>query len=319
MFIETRRTMGFKLEGTAYTAETLAASDYDVAAYNINYGTDIESVVRKVARGDMSREAAVMGKRKGTISFSVDVCYSGAVATAPKYFKCLKACGMKQTAHTTTGISLVPHADYTNVPATIEVVEKDEGTTPVQLVFKFHGCMGNAKLILDNVGKPVRIDFEFMGVLNNIFDRAYASILNPGSFDTVQPEAILGVTFSLFTESQAIDTVTIDLGNKVEGFTDPSKAQGLQGFHIVDRETTMECDPDMTLIATHGDFARWTANSTGSLLYEIGDNITVSGIFQYTNPYAPGSREGHVTAQKKLIAVRGTSGNDEFKILQGTE
>jgi len=39
---------------------------------------------------------------------------------------------------------------------------------------------------------------------------------------------------------------------------------------------------------------------------------------QYIKAYPPGDREGHVTNQKSLELKR-SSGNDELKILQGSE
>lgn len=319
-FIVMKRTIGFKIEGTAYSGETLNVNDYDVPAYNINYDPEIAMYARKLARGDFSRDTSIAGKRSCTISFSVDVAYSGTVQTPPTYYKCLQACGMLQTVHGSTGVSLVPHADYSNVPATIEVVEKDDGASPSQLVIKATGCMGNARFIMDEVGTPVRIEFEFQGVLDGITDRAYGSLISPTGFDSNLPDAILGVTLTVFSETMKLNTVTIDLGNQVEIYTDPSRNQGVDGARIVDRIVTMEADPDMDLIANRGLFARHTGNTEGAFLMEVGDNIQLSAPkCQLVESYKPGDREGHVVNNLRFELHRDTNGNDEFEILQGSK
>ena len=318
MFITQKRTLGFKIEGTPYTVETLDANDLNLAAYNVSYECDIPMKDRKLVRGDYSRDPSIAGKRTFTSSFSIDWFHQGDAATPPNYFACLRACGLAQTIHGSTGVSLVTSADYSNVPATIEVIDKDEGTSPSQLVIKARGCMGNAKLVLDNVGEPVRIEFEFTGVLSSVSDRAFGSILAPSGISTQLPDAVLAAGVTLFGEGQCINTFTIDLANDVQLFTCPSYAEGFQGAHIVDRNPTLELDPDLKLISEQGDYARWTGNTTGAFLAQIAGKLSVSApAAQLTKAYSPGDREGHVTNQKSLELKR-SSGNDELTILQGS-
>ncbi len=320
-FVMTKRTMGSKIESTPYTAETLAAADYKIAAYNVTYSGDIPFKSRKLVRGDFSNDVSVAGKRMLTISCSVDLYHSGTAATPANYFELLRACGLVQTIHGSTGVSLVTNADYSNVPLTMEVVEKDEGTSPSQVVIKGRGMMGNAKIALDNVGEPCRIDFEFKGVLVSITDRAYGSILAPTGISTEVPAAVLGASITLFSETQQFNSFTIDLGNDVQVYTDPSKSEGYEGARIVSRNPTLEIDPDLELIATQGDYARLTGNTTGtfSVYFDEDSPLTLSApAVQLIKAYTPGEREGHVTNPKSLELKR-SSGNDEFKILQGSE
>jgi len=319
-FLLAKRTVGFKLEAVPYTAEVLAVGDFDFRAYNISYDPDIAKTARKLAEGDFSRRISISGKRSLPFTFSVDVSRSDAVATAPKYWKLLRACGMKQVVHGSTGISLVTSSETTNVPGTIEVVEKDEGASPVQVVVQGRGAMGNAKFVLDNVGMPMRIDFEFKSALIDIFDRAFGSILSPTGFDAALPDAVLSATTSFFAETQKLDTVTTDLGNQVELYTCPANADGWEGAHVVDRNPTLEMDPDLELLATQSDFTRWTGETTGALLITIGDSLQFSApAAQLIKAYTPGDREGHVTNTKSLELKRGPTGDDELELLQGSK
>ncbi len=318
-FIIEKRTLGISLEETPYTAQTLDANDYNIAAYNVSYDGDIPMKGRKLVRGDFSRDPSVPGTREVKFTFSVDWYAQGTAQTPPNYFLALRACALKQTVHGSTGVSLVTNADYSNVPVTIEVVEKDEGTTPAQTVIKGRGCMGNAKLILDNVGEPVRIEFEFTGVLSSITDRAYAALISPSGISEVVPDPVLSSGITLFGEGRCINTFTIDLGNDVQNWKCPTYAEGFEGAHVVSRNPTLSFDPKMVLIATNGDYARWTAGTTGAFLAQVQGSISVSGpAAQIQKAYSPGEREGLVTNQETLEFKR-SSGNDELKILQGAE
>ena len=320
-FIPGRRTLGAKLESTPYTAETLTADNFNIQVYNINYTPEIPKKDRKIARGDFSRDPSVTGKRAITITGSVDVYHSDTNTTPPNYFLLLRACGMKQVIGA-SGVTLTTDSDYTNVPLTMEVVEKDEGTSPSQLVYKAKGCMGNATIVVENVGEPARIDFEFKGCLVSVTDRAYGSILAPSGISTVVPDSVMSSGVTLFGETQCLNTYTINLNNTVELYTCPGEPTGYKGAHITDRHPTLEMDPDLELIATQGDYARWTENTTGafsSTIGSIGDEITLSApAAQYSNAYQPGEREGH-TVNNKTLELKRSSGNDEFKIVHGEE
>lgn len=240
-FAIAKRTIGFKIEDTPYSGENLQADDFNLQAYNIQYTPGIESYGRKLARGDYSKDPSVAGRRTGQVTFSVDVHFNATVTSAPNYWKCLQACGMRQYTGP-NGVWLKPDANYSNVPATIEVPERDEGTNPAQLVMRLRGAMGTAKLVSDALGKPARIDFDFKGVLDNISDRAYAEIFVPTGFGTAQPEAVLGITTTLFSKTMKHSKVEFDLGNVVDLWSDPSKAEGIEGARISDRNPTITID-----------------------------------------------------------------------------
>jgi hypothetical protein len=323
-FLNEKRTIGIKIESTPYAAEVLAAADYNVPAYNISYDPEIENLARKLARGDLSRDISIMGKRSITITFSVDLHYQGAVNVAPDYAKVLQACAFRQVAHGATGISWTTHSEYTNVPVTIEVVEKDEGTAATQVVIPASGCMGTMVMVMDNIGGTVRMDFTFTGVLGTIADRAFGSLLVPTGFDedslnTALPDAVLSAGITMYGEVQRINTFTIDVANDVQNWTDPSQAEGIEGAHVVSRNPTLEMDPDLDTIANRADYGRWTGQTTGALSVAVGSNMTISApAVQYIKAYAPGDREGHVTNQKSLELKR-SSGDDELEILQGSK
>ena len=314
-FGEQKRTLGFKIETTPYTAETLTASNYDVRAYNIEYTYDVPPYLRKLARGDYSRDATIMGRRSLRITFSVDLHQADTVTSAPSYFKCLQACGMKQYTGG-SGVWLKPDADYSNVPATIEAVERDEGASPVQSVNKAFGAMGNARIGYDTIGTPVRIDFEFLGVAANPADRTFATLLTPTNMGTVLPEAVLGVTTTWNSSSLKSSKLAIDLGNDIQLWSDPSKDQGWEGARIVDRNPTLEIDPDMQLIASNNLWGSMTSNTLAAFAFRTNKFQVNAPKAQLEAPPNPQSREGHVAANIKF-GLKRNLGNDELEIIQG--
>jgi hypothetical protein len=320
--MEQKRTLGFRLESEAnkYTNnETLSSIDYCFSVFNISYSTEIGAYMRKLARGDWSKDASVSGRQNGTVSFSVDFHEHANADAAPMYWTMLRACAMQQNSNAGTGVWLTPNAIEDRNPASIEIVEREEGATPRQKVVKLFGCAGNARLILDTVGNPYRVDFEFRGAIGSISTRAYGSLITPASFDTEAPSAVLCATINLFATIQYLNSMTIDLGNVIEPFTDPSKCQGIDGYHIVDRNPILELDPDMRIPDDIDLHANQTSNTTGTLSVEVGRRMTVSApAAQLVQTNNPAAREGHVTDQIRLELKR-SSGNDELEFLQGSK
>jgi hypothetical protein len=323
-FLEIKRTMGCKIEGTPYVQETLAATDYNVAAYNINYDPEVAMYARRLARGDASNDLQIPGTQKIKITFEVDVCVGTNVYTPPNYWKCLRACGLKQTIYNTTGCALIPHSGYFNVPMTIEVVEMDEGISPLQVVVAARGCMGTAKFVGGGVGLPKKIQFDFTGVLVSVNERSFANQIMPTGWDAALPQAVLACTTSLYGVSQMFDKLTLDVGNKLEVWKDPTKGQGFEGTRIIDRTPTLELDPALRPVSTQDMYSNLMGigSSPGAYSETIGSSTTgipltiTAPKCQVIQSNKPGKREGRVTNEVKCLLSRNL-GNDEFMILQG--
>jgi len=319
--MERKRTLGFGLESDAHkftNNETLNSANYIHGVYAIEYSKEIAMYMRALATGDWSKHLSMSGKMSGTVSFSVDFQEGATVSSAPSYFAMLRACAMSHNSNA-TGTWLITDSREDRNPATIEIVEREEGPTPRQKVVKLYGCMGNAKLVLDSIGNPVKVDFEFKGAIGSVGTRAYASIITPSSFDTTIPAAVLSATINLFSTIMYLSKFTIDLGNVLEPFTDPTNTGGIDGFHVVDRNPSMEMDPDMRIPSDIDLHANHTTETTGALSISIGSKFTLSApVAQLVQTDNPTTREGHVADQIRLEFKR-SSGNDEFEILHGSK
>lgn len=320
MFITGKRKMGFKPEATPYTAETLAVGDFDTRFYNVTYDLDIAEFKRKYATNDFAAFASVMGKRRGTITFSIDLAKAAAVDTAPKWGDVLESCGFLETIVASTSVAYVPKASKNATPATIEVRESqvnESSGAEEQLAIVLKGCMGNPQFIMDEVGMPVRMDFEFQGVIVSITDKTGGSVITPTGFDVATPDAVLASTLTAFTEVQDLDSLNINMNNEIEITSDPANAGGLRGAYITNREPTMVIDPYLQLVAARDHFTRWTGNTTGAFSMTVGSNLTLSApAIQITKAFDGADRNGVVVNTLNFLLTRKADGDSEtFKIL----
>lgn len=316
--------LGIKLESSPYTAPQadLVQNDFDLLVENITYSPIIQETKLAYASGDNSAFTSIMGKQECTVSFRIWLTQGATASTAPKWSKVLQACGFKVTTFTTTGISWVPDSGYGAVPAYIEIHEVSDASTPIPLVIQVRGAMGNVKFVLDTVGSPVAMDFEFKGVLQGMEDRA--SITKPAGYDTVKPAAFMNTICTAYGEALDLDKFTIDMKNKVELYVDPSTGlNGYTGARVSRDKTdppTLQVDPTLASIATRGHYARWTAGTTGALVMNVGTLLHISApALQIVKAYDGATRNSAKVNTLDFILTRGANGNDEIEILQGSK
>jgi hypothetical protein len=321
-YIEAKRVMGMRLESAAnqYTNnEVLSAADYCIPAYDIAYSPEVEEYARKLARGDYSRDKSIHGRRRGSVSFSVDLAPHATADQAPMVFMAMRGCGLQQNVNAGTGVWLTPHRDADRTPITIEVQELTEGSTPTGLKFRFFGCMGNVTGSCEQIGQPTKLRFEFSGAFFGVSPVASGSVITPASFDTADPPANMSMTLEMLSTVQFFGRYSFNLQNQLEAFDDPTMAGGVSGVRVVGRDPVFEIDPD--LFTTDSD-DWWTAiksNNTTALSIALGRNLYITApAAQPIDGYKPGSRQGHVTNQLRF-GLKRSSGNDEIEIRQGTK
>lgn len=319
-FNKERRTMGFKLETVPYTKESLTSSDFDMRVMNIEYDPNIQITARKLARGDLSLDQAVIGKKDVKIKFRAEVYPSpDSFSSAPAWGKALKACGFQETISAGNGVKYTPSSLRTNIPATIEIPELYEGTSPSQIVMQAHGWMGNVTFAIEKVGMPMHLDFDGSAVLDGFVDRSYANRIAPLITDTEPTPPALSATITHNGKEQVLDTMKINIGNKVELFTSPSPASGFLGAHVVARDPSIDIDPDLQPISTEDLWTELiTPENAAAFSATIGTKIKIKAPkAQLVDAVKPGEREGHITRTVKLRLNRNL-GDDELEIHTGT-
>jgi len=331
MFLINKRTLAAELESPAYTAATLASADFNVRIKeDITYSPEIMEYRRRVMQGDLDFDSSVMGRQKGTISFTVDLAPAAAVNTEPAWSKLLKACGLKAigwnsgsevaVGSAVEGISWEPHSDMTHTPITFEIEEIAEGASASRLITRFGGAMGNVKFGVNTVGEPVQMKFEFSGALLSMADRVYASRLQPTSLSTVVPPALLSATALISAVAQDCDKFEFDMGGDVQEWVDPSLSTGVKGFYIAGREgPMMTIDPTSKLLASEPVYTQWLAGTLVPVNIAMGGSVplTFSATKGQHTVVSVGERNGAATFEKTYLLTRGATANKTFQLLQG--
>lgn len=316
LYLNSLTSIGAKIESTAYTAESLSASDYNFRAYEISYSVEIEEFKRQYATGDWDSFASSMGTQKGSVTFSVDMAPGATNLANPNWAKLLLGCSFTSATNGTSGINYTKDSRYGNVPLTMEVQEVEEGVSPQALVIKLKGCTGNVTGEVAKVGGMVKLTFTFEGVLVSITDRTAENVITPAGFDTTSAERVLSVTASVYGETCDFGSAKFDVGNKLAMEEDPSAATGLKGSHVVASNSTIEIDPFLHRISDRALYARYTAGTTGAFSLATSNFRITAPAVQVVKAFGSADRNGFRSNNISLICNR-SSGNDSFKIYQG--
>lgn len=318
MFLEDKVTVGVKAETTPGTAAPPVSGDYNIRIGGLTYDHTIAEYARKYATGNHSNDKSIMGKQTGSFSFYVDLAEGATISARNPVYLLLQACGVLDTVMTTTGVKYNPYTPYDVKTVTVDVVEKDEGVSPVMTVMRFAGCMGNARLNLQEVGQPLRIEFDMQGKLVDIFDRAFGSIITP-AFPSTVPTKVLSATITRGAVVQGIETFVLDFGNDLQVKTDAADASGIGHFYISKRKPMLNIDPYLRTLAGDPAYTEWKAGTTAAFTFTVG-NFTLSvPVSQYIG-LKPAVRNGARVLQKSLLCVKNSdAGDDEWKLVQGTE
>lgn len=316
-FMTSRKMLGFAVESVRYTAETLTAADYDIPAYNIQASPEIEEYERQIASGNFSSFAPVVGKTKGKVSFSVDLYKSASGAgVAPAFAKALKCVGFAEQVYAGVGVKWTTDSSVC-YSATVEIAITAECSNPGQHVIKLKGCTGSWKLGFDNVGNPVRIDFEFEGSFVGVSDRAEA--FDSTNIETAVPDSTLGMTIVAGGYS-GIDcnSVQIDGGVAVNMEVDPSDASGYRGSHITGRKLGITIDPYLSTVAARNWYAQHLAPNTNKkpIYFKTANYLVYLPSAIVTNSLQIGDRDG-LTTETITFASAHAPLDDEMYILQG--
>lgn len=325
MFLSNKTTLAGKTESTPYTEETLVDADSNVRIReDISYSLEMDEYRRRILDGTLDLQLSVIGKQRGTVSFTVDMAPSavGSPATPPAWGKFLKACGFKETIFGAVGVSYVPHVDVTHTPITFEIQEQLEGGSADMLVTTFHGAMGNVTFAIGTVGEPIQMSFEFSGPWA-MGDTAFAARIDPTGLTTIKPPAVLSATVTVGGVTQDIDSFEVNPGNEVQEWTDPSKSEGIKGFYISGKEPILTMDPTLKQISTEDVYGDWLNCVPGAVVVGLvagaGAALTLSAPAAQLTGVGIGDRNGARLAEKTFLLTQGPAGNDVFEILQGAK
>lgn len=319
MFLVASRTLGLAVETSPYSypQSKLAVSDFDFKPYNIKYSTEVQETKRQYGLVNMASLSSIMGKRKGTVSFSVDMAWSGITGTAPDWGKLLYSCGWAPNFYSDGSIGYKTSCLHTAVPCCIEVLETTEGYPFTQTAIVIRGAMGEVDIVVESVGKPVRLDFRYTGALQSIEDRTGSDVIEPSGYNLTAAEAVINSEISILGHSVDTDKIVIKGGEEVSLLPHPATPEGYIGSHIVNRKPTCSLEPYLASIADRPYWSAITEGDTGELSIEVGSNMTITAPnIQIVSGFDGSDKKGIAISKLDCILL-GIGGIHELQILQG--
>lgn len=327
MFAAPKRKLGCKLESTPYSAETLTGAHFDTRVYNITYGPEIAEFKRKYATNDFASFTSVMGKQKATFGFFFDLApHQTGGTNVPEWDRYFKSCGWKQTVET-SGVSWAPSAEKNYISATFEIRESqinESSGAEEQLTLLFKGCMGNLKIVVNEIGEPMHAECEYQGAFVSITDDTGANVVTPSGFNTAAPDAVLSSTITAFTDTLDLNSVTVDPENELGLAPDPSAVHGIRGAYVVDRGGAISFDPHLKLLADSANYTRWVAGTTGTFSMTAGSGATMMTLtapaIQITKAYDGADRDKFtVNTITGILTRTSDSVEEDVELLQGSK
>jgi hypothetical protein len=200
---------------------------------------------------------------------------------------------------------------------TYSVQLEEDGVTK-----RFLGCNGTFK-ISGEMGKPLLIEGELMGAVQGVVD---ASMTSGIDYYSTVPPVLLSAGMKINADagdalSPIIQSVSVDIANKLTMRPDANKSNGFVSARISGRRPVGSIDPEMVLVATHDFFGKWFAgtniqlefkagSSDGNTFWFFGENAQYDGI-------SDADRDGIATngVDMKFQRVDEDTGDDEIELV----
>lgn len=289
-----------KVETTPGTMETITAADFNTKIFNptISMTVEPDDDAAKYANGNHGEDVAVMGIQHGTIGFSMKMQASdGGVTVAPSWAKFAYGAGLAPVSYSGTGWALQPLKSYDEKTLTIWVYKIKRGANPTATVFKYAGCMGTLTVGGDGTGKPVMMNYSFMGKLVDV-DFNVSTIPDINTVDDTCYERMMGTSVKVDSVTRHIESASLDTGNEISMLKDMNEDTGIGFFGITKRSPRYTMNPLMISYtgAEVTDYDYFYGSTTGCPA--TPDIVLTTQHFTITMPkcqlssLAPSSRDG---------------------------
>jgi len=298
-------------ESTYGTAPTFTGNDaLLVSNLDIN-PLDVNLLDRELVLPFFGNREKVVGQRMGSVTFDVELSGSGTAGTAPRWGRCLRACGFGEAVVSTTSVTYAPASS---------------GIIGLSLDFNadgnrhlLTGCRGTATLNLA-AGEIPRISFEFMGIYNAA---AKATQTTPTFANQAAPVVVNSqntTSVSAFSFSSCMESFNLALNNE-----NPFRqlAGCSQQVLVSDRAPSGEIVIEAPVIGSSAGekdfFAAVSAQTLGAITWQHGQ--TAGNIVTFNAPtcnldsptYA--DSDGVMMLNLPFMPVPTSAGNDEFTLV----
>lgn len=301
-----KKVLASKLEVTYATDPTPTISD-GMLVSNINLVPLAGAVTkRQRAHATFGADKHVLTGEYQTLTFDMELSGSGAAGTAPLYGLQLRGCGMLETVIEDTSV------EYTPVSTGQESLTHWFNWSGV--LHKMIGARGTVSFKLSAAGLPM-MSYAFSGLCGPAAtDAAFLDVSDAlASFvDNIEVNKA-NTTFSVHAFSAALESIQIDLGNKVTFHDRPNAAI----IRLTDREITGNMVIEATAIASKNWFATAKSGTTGVLAMQHG--TTTGNIVKLDAPVLQFEQPSYSDLDGTLgltssFGLKRTVGDDEFKL-----
>jgi len=272
---------------------------------------DVNLLDRELVLPFFGNREKVVGQRMGSVTFDVELAGSGTAGTAPRWGRCLRACGFGEAVVSTTSVTYAPASS---------------GIIGLSLDFNadgnrhlLTGCRGTATLNLA-AGEIPRISFEFMGIYNAA---AKATQTTPTFANQAAPVVVNSqntTSVSAFSFSSCMESFNLALNNE-----NPFRqlAGCSQQVLVSDRAPSGEIVIEAPVIGSSAGekdfFAAVSAQTLGAITWQHGQ--TAGNIVTFNAPtcnldsptYA--DSDGVMMLNLPFMPVPTSAGNDEFTLV----
>lgn len=234
-----------KKEAAVGTAETLTSADFNVRIINptLTYNTEVDDEAAKWASGTHAEAESVYGARSGQITFDMRLAYGASDTDEPETWAILNSCGLKSVSYTTTGVALQPLKSGDESTLTVGFYQVSRDATPSAIQTVLAGCMGNAIITCEGIGKPWLAKVTLTGKLIGTNTIANVDIPVPIDMNQNHPEKFINNTIYVDGKGVKVTKFALDPGCAVTPVIDQSDRTGYSHFAITDRKPRFSIDP----------------------------------------------------------------------------
>lgn len=308
-----------KVETTAGTDANPTAGSNAIMVSDPSFTVQAEEVERNFTRNDFSTYPSRYVKRRGQMTFTVEIRGGGTADLDPDWAVLLRGCGFVRsvvgsaTPADRDGILYTPTSDNLD---TLTIYMYFDG-----ILHKMYGAMGSFSMTGD-AGAIATAEFTFEGTFESPTQTAMPA--SPTLNTTIPPIVeYAGLSWNGSSAGIIAGSVSVDWANTIAQRVDVNSAEGLYATYISGRNPTAGFTPEVSGSLNDEFWSSWESSTTRAMGLTIGGPsgaATEGNSVIFTAPAVQvtginyGDRD-NIRTYDLSLALRRDQGDDELTIL----
>lgn len=295
--VKNRIQLFCKVEATdgTFTLAAPAAADLVPEAFDVEIPeADIERSERNDARGNLTKSGAIIGGKKGKLSFKMRLIGGAAAGTATAQSNVWKSAGFSETIVAVTSVTYKRANDSVGYSYAVIVDGHLVGLEGCRADMTIDHEMGQAKIA------SVSVEGVWVTPTDVAFVTPAAQPIAPAPWLLPASLSVMGYATAILKK------LSIKIGNKITVRPSVLDAQGYLAAKITDARPTASVDPEATTIAEHNRWTAFLAGTTAALSYTAAAGDAAGNKLAFTCAAAQwskigwGDRDGIVTHEGEI-------------------